>query len=64
MKLNKNMINAVEQNISPSMAKAITIPVNDNDGLPITIYVVASQFGKRVTRGQLIAVAERVTLKE
>ena len=64
MKLNKNMINTVEQNISPTMAKAITIPVDENDGLPIAIYVVASQFGKRVTREQLIAVAEKVVLKE
>ena len=64
MRIDKSMVCRVEQNISPPMARAITLPVDDNDGLPIAIYVVASPFGKRVTGEQLIAVAEKIVFEK
>jgi hypothetical protein len=62
MQLDKSHIDQVEHNISPPMALAITLPVDDvNSG--ICVYVVASPFSERVaTAKQLKDVAERLML--
>ena len=59
MKLDKSNLNRVERNISPPMALAITLPINDG----IAIYVAASHFCEKATTAeQLKDVARRLTL--
>lgn len=62
MRLNKDNSDRIERDISPSMMKVITIPVENEKGYAVCIYITSSPFSSPVPNDFLCEVAGRLKL--